>query len=244
MKMRVGSLITKIRQEKDRLFRVRVKERADKRRYGFHKSFVNRKKDTVVYCTFEEFLKVFDRHIWYCYQAHEKVAFRAGYNDDIIFETLRFKMDNLVYVGKDMYEFLKMEEFIKNQKFELRNNVEKTLNDRLLSELQEMCDANRIPVSYHDDLDKAAGRILFMTRKIDNSLIPDSSRIEILHKYKNDFTVMAHELGHFISVSKYKDSSEERANHEGHILCRQFLSQKEYEFMLSRINICLSLMEK
>ena len=63
---------------------------------------------------------------------------------------------------------------------------------------------------------------------------------------KTNIWTLAHELGHFESISKYKDSSEDGANYEARKLCISLLTEKELdnEFTQIHLNCCTMELEK
>lgn len=101
---------------------------------------------------------------------------------------------------------------------------------RLTKSLKSLCEQMAIPLSYHDDLGDAAGHILYHSN-MDGRLLLDSARIEILNKHKETPWVLAHELGHYMSIKQFQDSSEESADREAGKLCCSILSEKEQDLL-------------
>lgn len=106
----------------------------------------------------------------------------------------------------------------------------KNAEARLTKSLKSLCEQLAIPLSYHDDLGDAAGHILYHSN-MDGRLLIDSARIEILNKHKETPWVLAHELGHYMSIKQFQDSSEESADREAGKLCCSILSEKEQDLL-------------
>ena len=111
-----------------------------------------------------------------------------------------------------------------------REKERKNAEARLTKSLKSLCEQLAIPLSYHDDLGDAAGHILYHSN-MDGRLLLDSARIEILNKHKESPWVLAHELGHYMSIKQFQDSSEESADREAGKLCCSILSEKEQELL-------------
>lgn len=102
-----------------------------------------------------------------------------------------------------------------------RKQIEIKLNDKLL----QLCEMLNIPVSYENDLGDVAGKILY--HSMGGRLLLDNCKIEILNKYKNEPYVLAHEIGHYISIKSKQDKSEEMADKMANELCCMLLSEQE-----------------
>ena len=111
-----------------------------------------------------------------------------------------------------------------------REKERKNAEARLTKSLKSLCEQLAIPLSYHDDLGDAAGHILYHSN-MDGRLLLDSARIEILNKHKESPWVLAHELGHYMSIKQFQDSSEESADREAGKLCCSILSEKEQDLL-------------
>ena len=111
-----------------------------------------------------------------------------------------------------------------------REKEEKNAEARLAKSLKSLCEQLAIPLSYHDDLGDAAGHILYHSN-MDGRLLLDSARIEILNKHKESPWVLAHELGHYMSIKQFQDRSEESADREAYKLCCSILSEKEQDLL-------------
>ena len=124
--------------------------------------------------------------------------------------------------------------YIDTQKFKKemaeREKEEKNAEARLTKSLKSLCEQLAIPLSYHDNLGDAAGKILYHSN-MDGRLLLDSARIEILNKHKESPWVLAHELGHYMSIKQFQDRSEESADREAYKLCCSILSEKEQDLL-------------
>ena len=124
--------------------------------------------------------------------------------------------------------------YIDTQKFKKemaeREKEEKNAEARLTKSLKSLCEQLAIPLSYHDNLGDAAGHILYHSN-MDGRLLLGSAKIEILNKHKETPWVLAHELGHYMSIKQFQDESEESADREAYKLCCSILSEKEQELL-------------
>ena len=121
------------------------------------------------------------------------------------------------------------------------HNMELAEN-KLLKMLQLEAENAKIPVYIKTDLGNAAGRITYY--QIQGQYNFERSYIEILTKYKDKPWVLAHELGHYIAISKHSDDSEQRADHEGRMLCESLLSKREKKSLSTLLSIYLPKMEQ
>ena len=121
--------------------------------------------------------------------------------------------------------------YIGTRKFKKEMAEEKNVEARLTKSLKSLCEQLAIPLSYHDDLGDAAGHILYHSN-MDGRLLLDSARIEILNKHKESPWVLAHELGHYMSIKQFQDRSEESADREAYKLCCSILSEKEQDLLV------------
>lgn len=96
---------------------------------------------------------------------------------------------------------------IGKKKEEKRNIIKR----RLTLTLKSICVQLGIPLTYHDDLGTAAGRILYHKNGL-GRLKLDDARIEVLTKYENDPWVLAHELGHYMAIKQREDPYEKAAD--------------------------------
>lgn len=107
---------------------------------------------------------------------------------------------------------------------------ERDLTEKRLTEsLKILCEQLGIGLSYHKELGTAAGRILYYEQG--GRLFIDDAKIEILEKYENEPYVLAHELGHYLSIKQRQDNSECGADNEADKLCRLILNEKEQKLL-------------
>lgn len=111
------------------------------------------------------------------------------------------------------------------ENFKAEDSARKLAENRLTLSLKSLCEQLNIPLTYHDELGTAAGQILYHSNGL-GQLLLDNSKIMILNKYKDDPWVLAHELGHYMSI-KHGDQTEESADAQGLILCKSILTQDE-----------------
>lgn len=100
---------------------------------------------------------------------------------------------------------------------------------RLVFSLKSMCDQLNIPLTYHDDLGTAAGKIVYHSNGAGQFLLDDAA-IMILNACKNEPWVLAHELGHYMAL-KHNDRTEKSADAQALILCKSILTQKEQKLL-------------
>jgi hypothetical protein len=113
--------------------------------------------------------------------------------------------------------------------FKIEDKIEKRIEKRLLNVLVGICNKLNIPLSYHETLDIAAGRILYYSRC--GRLFVDKAEIQIANKFKNCPSVLAHELGHYYAIQKHEDNSEKAADFEALELCKSILTKHEQKVM-------------
>jgi hypothetical protein len=112
------------------------------------------------------------------------------------------------------------------------NNNEDKIKIRLSKLLECLCNQFKINLAYCDSFnDSALGKIIF--NNINGQLIMTDIKIEILQEYKNEPFVLAHELGHYISIKQRHDDSEQSADREGLKICRELLTPKEQTYLNS-----------
>jgi len=111
-----------------------------------------------------------------------------------------------------------------------KEQVERDIvENRLTESLKILCVQLGIDLSYHKELDDAAGRILYYSKN--GRLFVDEAKIEILEKYEHEPYVLAHELGHYMAIKQRQDNSERGADNEANKLCRLILNKKEQEIL-------------
>ena len=93
-----------------------------------------------------------------------------------------------------------------------------------------------IPITYHDVLGDAAGAIYYFTTD-KGVFIADSANIKIKNEYKERPSVLAHELGHYLSLKKYNDNSEQKADQQALELCEAILTKKEKRILKIFLNV-------
>ena len=103
----------------------------------------------------------------------------------------------------------------------LYNRVISKLNRLLLG----VANCLNIPVTFHDDLGKDAG--VFYWHSTNNVFIDKDMKINIGKKYSHDPSVLAHELGHYLSIKKNNDTSEISADQQALELCNILLNKTE-----------------
>lgn len=113
--------------------------------------------------------------------------------------------------------------------FAKQKKISKDTELRLTTSLKCICSQLSIPISYHEDLGDAAGKILY--NSFNDKISLDNARIEILNKYENEPFVLAHELGHYFALKQRCDRTEDGADREALILCKSILTQQESEIM-------------
>lgn len=121
------------------------------------------------------------------------------------------------------------------EKDKLRDKTEKRLNESL----KTLCTQLGIKLTYHQNLGKAAGRILYDKTR-NGRLVVDTAEIEILDKYRDEPWTLAHELGHYLGILSSQDNSEETADREGEKLCRLILTKEEQELLSIPLSVYFS----
>jgi Zn-dependent peptidase ImmA (M78 family) len=106
----------------------------------------------------------------------------------------------------------------------------KTVEHNLLNFLLNFCLNKKIPIEYKKKISKEVGgrlNIYYDTTYNVSSI----NKIEIIEKFKNYPYILAHELGHYISITNKRNWSEESADAEANTLCCQFLSKDEQKLL-------------
>jgi hypothetical protein len=106
----------------------------------------------------------------------------------------------------------------------------KIIEQNLLNFLLNFCLNKRIPIEYKKKISKdVAGRLnIYYDITYNVSLV---NKIEIIEEFKTCPYVLAHELGHYISIINNGNWSEESADTEANTLCCQFLSKDEQKLL-------------
>ena len=103
-----------------------------------------------------------------------------------------------------------------------KEQVERDIvENRLTESLKILCVQLGIDLSYHKELDDAAGRILYYSKN--GRLFVDEAKIEILEKYE--------QTCHYMAIKQRQDNSERGADNEANKLCRLILNKKEQEIL-------------
>lgn len=109
----------------------------------------------------------------------------------------------------------------------------KDIEARLTASLKNICAQLNVPITYHQELGSAAGKILY--HSCNGKLTVETAQIQILNKYANEPYVLAHELGHYFSIKSKQDRSECGADNEALCLCKSILTQEEQKLMSSSL---------
>lgn len=145
-----------------------------------------------------------------------------------------FKIDETKWEKEFKERIMEMNKKIERYKYEL--NERERIKTKLLESLQTLAKKFGIPVSYHESLGDAAGQIVYYRNKSGRFLLDDVS-VQILNKHEDSPYVLAHELGHYVSLVDNDNNSEESADKEAMILCKSFLTSDEIEIMRDTLNV-------
>ena len=110
----------------------------------------------------------------------------------------------------------------------------KTIN-KLHKLLLGVANCLNIPVTFHDDLGKDAG--VFYWHSTNNVFIDKDMKINIDKKYSREPSVLAHELGHYLSIKKNNDTSERGADQQALELCNILLTKTEKIILSIYLNV-------
>ena len=123
-----------------------------------------------------------------------------------------------------------------------RNNI----RNEILDLLEKYCLIRSIPISYEDEeyfasnAPDACGRIIYF-RHTKNGITTYFDEFEIHIRFARDtrftYVTLAHEIGHYISVKKFRDGSEEGADCEASKLVRSLVDQKTQKLFNSEFGI-------
>ena len=116
-----------------------------------------------------------------------------------------------------------------DKEIEKEHKERDAVENRLTESLKILCVQLGIDLSYHKELDDAAGRILYYSKN--GRLFVDEAKIEILEKYEHEPYVLAHELGHYMAIKQRQDNSERGADDEADKLCRLILNVREQKLL-------------
>lgn len=109
------------------------------------------------------------------------------------------------------------------------DKLKKATEARLNSALKSLCFQLKIPLSYHNELGEAAGRILYHSQQ--GRLLLDKASIEIMKQKEDRPYVLAHELGHYMAIRQREDTSEQGADMEAYTLCCSILTKEEQDLL-------------
>lgn len=117
--------------------------------------------------------------------------------------------------------------FITIKEFELEELERARIKARLLGELKGVAEYFKIPITYHENLGVSAGQFHYGRGTSSGEYYFNNREIRIKTEYKEHPDLLAHELGHFISLILYNDSSESSADYQALKLCKQILTEDE-----------------
>lgn len=108
--------------------------------------------------------------------------------------------------------------------------------------LTDFCKNHEIPITYGDEYfiennkNNSAGVLSYYYKQFPSTTYRDF-KIFVRSHDKFSWTVLAHEIGHFISITKYNDHSEYGADYEASKLVRSFLSKKQQNLLKIELSI-------
>lgn len=108
--------------------------------------------------------------------------------------------------------------------------------------LTDFCKNHEIPITYGDEYfiennkNNSAGVLSYYYKQFPSTTYSDF-KIFVRSHDKFSWTVLAHEIGHFISITKYNDDSEYGADYEASKLVRNFLSKKQQNLLKIELSI-------
>jgi len=110
------------------------------------------------------------------------------------------------------------------------------IEKRLLLKLMQFAEENEIPIRYRQNWE-SAGSMMFTTDA--NEKNPRDYEIVISDEHKDKiyrYIILAHELGHYISILESYDKTEESANMKALSLCKKLLNPLERMIIGNRLN--------
>ena len=108
--------------------------------------------------------------------------------------------------------------------------------------LTDFCKNHEIPITYGDEYfiennkNNSAGVLSYYYKQFPSTTYSDF-KIFVRSHDKFSWTVLAHEIGHFISITKYNDHSEYGADYEASKLVRSFLTKKQQNLLKMELSI-------
>jgi len=99
----------------------------------------------------------------------------------------------------------------------------------LTKRLYEIAKLENIPVKIHTDLGTAAGTFSYKANRDRTKFCFKDSEICLLEKCskETDYSILAHELGHFYAIKNDGDQTEERADEYALKICKSLISHNE-----------------
>lgn len=133
-----------------------------------------------------------------------------------------------------LYNYILDNIFIKQ--FQESKIAKEKVELRLTQSLRSICELLNIPLTYHEQLGDAAGKIVYHHNSLDR-LILDHAYIEIINECKERPYVLAHEIGHYMAIKQRNDVTEEGADKEALVLCKSILTQEEQDILDISLNV-------
>lgn len=129
--------------------------------------------------------------------------------------------------------------------FSLIDKIRDKKKDQLINVIEEklicFCTICEIPITYGNEyfIEKnkdAAGMITYYKKLFPYTTYKDF-KIFLRPHDRFSWIVLAHEIGHFVSITEYNDHSEYGADYEASKLVRSFLSKKEQKLLYLELSI-------
>jgi len=211
--------------------------------YGIHKSMVKSHCDEYKKVSSNEFIEKFNSVEW-VHESYFKDSLFSFEHDSEIHASI-FKVNKVGYIIKNPFEYYKVIKYINNFK---RGNIEtipsiRNLEIKINNILKQKCEEYGIGLEYVDVIEKheeteTLGRICY--HSFNGVYSFDNAKIQVLNRYVSSPYVLAHELGHYISISRNSDRSEFMADYEGNRLLLANTTSLEYRVMENSIKIYLN----
>lgn len=123
----------------------------------------------------------------------------------------------------------------------------KIIIDYLFTKLEDYCYQKNIPIIYGEafflnrDRQDCCGTIQYTKTKNNDSTISYKNFVIFVRTgvlgHIAEFSTLAHEIGHYISLTSYNDESEEGADYEADKLVRSFLTKKQQRMLKLELKI-------